>query len=553
MPFTLEELLPEDQRLRTVFLHDSVQQAISLMHQHGYSQVPVVDKDEKTSLDQVVTFDSILQAVRSFNTKPELMHVRDVARSVRTYSEDADLLATLDDIQRENFALIVDDNNVLTGIVTTADTTVFFREYAQDLMLIEGIESRMKEAIAALYAGDDPKLEGAIAAVTDQAANIRKKIPAAIRGYLEKTGLSAPTTNDAEAIAEVEKRLALPKPGGAFERLTFDQFTEVLLAHPNAPKLAQSDGVGELRGLLQQVRDGRNKLAHFRGELSAEERRTVQFASEWLERNLPVPKVEPPAPPAPIVTLPLGTTAPQDDGDEAPRGSYALLSAHLKSKSPTVTSVPVTFQEIERILGKALPRSAFEYRAWWVNDPIKPQSASWLEEGWRAVGVNMSDRRLTFVRTNERAKKYIEFFSSLNTRLEDVHGFPTSRITPKGANWQVLAFLPWAERTQSASLFATFTRNRELRIELYLDCGSKELNKQRFDELHARKSDIEAIVGEPLSWERRDDDLACRIALYTKAQIEADVQNSKLLDWAVQKAGALYKALGPEFPTKQQL
>jgi hypothetical protein len=91
-----------------------------------------------------------------------------------------------------------------------------------------------------------------------------------------------------------------------------------------------------------------------------------------------------------------------------------------------------------------------------------------------------------------------------------------------------------------------------LRIELYLDCGSKELNKQRFDELYARKGDIEAIVGEPLSWERRDDDRACRIALYTKAQIESDVQNPKLLDWAVQKAHALYKALGPEFSTKQQ-
>jgi CBS domain-containing protein len=551
MPFTLEELLPEDQRLRTVFLYDSVQQAINLMHQHGYNQLPVVDKDGKTSLDQVVTFDSILQAVRSFNTKPELMHVRDVARYVRTYPEDADLLATLDDIQRQNFALIVDDNNLLTGIVTTADTTVFFREYAQDLMLIEGIESRMKEAINALYAGNETGLESAIAAVTDRAADIRKKIPAAIRGYLEKAGLNAPLTGEVDAIAEVEKRLALPKPGRAFELLTFDEFAEVLLTHPNSPKLAQADGVGELRVMLQQVRGARNKLAHFRGELSAEERRTVQFASEWLERNLPVPKVEPPAPPAPVVTFPPGTTAPQDD-DDAPRGSYSLLSVHLKSKGPTLTSLPITFQEIERILGKPLPRSAFEYRAWWVNDPMKPQSAAWLEEGWRAVAVNMNERQLTFVRTNDRVNKYIEFFSSLNARLEDMPGFPTSRITPKGANWQVLAFLPWAARTQSASLFATFTRNRELRIELYLDSGNKEQNKQRFDELHERKRDIEAVVGEPLSWERRDHDRACRIALYTKAQIESDVQNTKLIDWAVQKAIGLYKALGPEFPIKQQ-
>lgn len=548
MPFTLEELLTEDQRLRTVFLHDTVQHAINLMHQHEYNQLPVVDLDGKTSLEQVVTFDSILQAVRSFCTRPELMHVRDVARSARTYPEDADLLATLDDIQRDNFALIVDDNNILTGIVTTADTTVFFREYAQDLMLIEGIESRIKEAITALYAGDDAGLESAIGSVTDRAADIRKRIPAAIRGYLEKAGLKAPENGEAEAIAEAEKRLALPKAGRAFDRLTFDEFAEVLLAHCNAPKLAKADGVSELRGLLQQVRDARNKLAHFRGELSAEERRTIQFASEWLERNLPVPKVEPPALPTPPVVSPPGSPAPPEEDNEAPRGSYSLLASHLKAQDRAVTSLPMTFQEIERILGKELPRSAFDYRAWWTNDPSKPQSAAWLNEGWRAIAVNVGARRLTFIRTNERVKKYIEFFNRLNNRLEEVHGFPTSRILPKGANWQALAFLPWTGRTQAAGLFATFTRNRELRVELYLDCGDKELNKQWFDQLNARKAEIEARIGEPLQWERRDGNCACRIALYTKAQIELDSQNLTLLDWAGQKAVTLYKAFSPEFP-----
>ena len=283
MPFTLEELLPNDQQLRTVQLHESVQHALNLMHQHSYDQVPVVDKDGK-SLRLAVTLESILQAIQSFNTRAELLQVRDAARSARTYSPDADLLTTLGEIQWDNFALIVDENNVLTGIVTTADTTVFFREYAEDLMVIEDIESRMKEAIESLYAGNNSDLESAIVKVTDRAADIRKKIPAAIRGYLEKAGLQPPAAGETEALAEAERRLALPKAGKEFDRLTFDEITEVLLAHPNAPKLAQSNDVVELRGLLQRVRDTRNKLAHFRGELTTEERRTIQFASEWLER-----------------------------------------------------------------------------------------------------------------------------------------------------------------------------------------------------------------------------------------------------------------------------
>jgi len=547
MPFTLEELLPDDQRLRTVQLHDSVQHALGLMYQHGYNQLPVVDKDGETSLEQVVTFDSILQAVRSFNAKPELLHVRDVARAVRTYAPDADLLATLDDIQRENVALIVDENNVLTGIVTTADTTVFFREYAQDLMQIQGIESRMKDAITALYAGDDAGLESAIAAVTDRAADIRKKIPAAIRGYLDKAGLKAPATCDADALAEAEKRLGLPKPGKAFDRLSFDELTEVLLGHPNAPKLAQSSGVGELRGLLQQVRDARNKLAHFRGELTAEDRRTVQFASEWLERNLPVPQAEPPIPPAPVVAPPPTAPVSQEDDDQAPHGSYALLAAHLKAQVPSTSSLALTFQDIERILGKDLPRSAHAYRAWWANDPTKPQSASWLEEGWRTTSLSMSERRLTFVRTNDREDAYIKFFASLNARLKSEPGFPLREVSPQGANWQVLASLNWA-KPESANLNASFTRRKELRIELYLDCGNKEQNKQRFDELLARKGEIEAAIGEPLRWERLENKRACRIAVYTKAQILTDADSPGLLDWAVKKAVDFHKAFGSEFP-----
>ncbi len=66
----------------------------------------------------------------------------------------------------------------------------FFREYAQDLMLIEGIESRVKDAIRALYADDDDGLCSTIATVTDPGAGVRKKLPGAIRAYLAKARIS---------------------------------------------------------------------------------------------------------------------------------------------------------------------------------------------------------------------------------------------------------------------------------------------------------------------------------------------------------------------------
>ena len=310
------------------------------------------------------------------------------------YPADADLLATLDDIQRENFALIVDENNVLTGIVTTADTTVYFQDYAQDLMQIEGIESRLKDAIKALYAGDDAGLQVAIEAITDRASNIRKKLPAAIKAYLGKANLPMPATgSDGDAIAEAEKRLGLTVAGKGFGDLSFDEITHVLLCHPNAPRLSLSKNVAELRGLLEKVRNVRNKLAHFKGELTLEERRMIHFAAEWLERNLPMPTIEKPTPPVQITLTPTASAhAPEDEEHEEPHGSYAPLASHLRGQLAENNSVTLTFQEVERILGKELPRSALEYRAWWSNDPTKPQSAAWLDEGWRTTSLSMTEQ-----------------------------------------------------------------------------------------------------------------------------------------------------------------
>lgn len=546
MPFTLEELLPIDQQLRTVQMHELVTHAIDLMHRHGYSQLPVVEGENKISRGQVVTFAGILKRVQSFKTQPEMLQVKDVACRVRTYAPDADLLATLDDIQRDNFALIVGEGEVLTGIVTTADTTVFFREYAQDLMQIEGIESRMKEAIAALFAGDDAGLEMAIARVTDRASDIRRKLRPAILGYLEKMALSAPVAgSDTDALAEAEKRLALPKPGKAFAHLTFDEIAKVLLDHPKSPKLSKASDVSELRGLLERVRDVRNKLAHFRGELTGEERRHIEVASEWLEQNLPTPELPPIIAPIVVPATKIAPTHEEGDND-APQGTYAKLSAHLAEQPATVTSRLVTFQDIEGILGKELPRSAFDYRAWWANDPTKPQSGAWLDEGWRASSISMMDQRLTFVRTNDREEAYIEFFASLNARLQSAPDFPLREVSPQGASWQELASLS-GEKPELVNINASFTRRKELRIELYIDFLNSVQNKKRFDELQARQEAFEGAIGEPLQWERMDNKRACRVATYTKAQILTDSENTMLLDWAAKKAVEFHRVFAPEF------
>lgn len=58
--------------------------------------------------------------------------------------------------------------------------------------------------------------------------------------------------------------------------------------------------------------------------------------------------------------------------------------------------VCLTFQEIERILGFALPRSAYAHRAWWSNSQSHLQACSWLDIGWKVCSIDIEEKAVTF-------------------------------------------------------------------------------------------------------------------------------------------------------------
>ncbi|WP_321500073.1 hypothetical protein [Breoghania sp.] len=57
------------------------------------------------------------------------------------------------------------------------------------------------------------------------------------------------------------------------------------------------------------------------------------------------------------------------------------------------------FDEIERILGGALPASATAHRTWWANSGgLLVHQEAWLTAGWRVRQVDISRRQVTFQR-----------------------------------------------------------------------------------------------------------------------------------------------------------
>ena len=89
-------------------------------------------------------------------------------------------------------------------------------------------------------------------------------------------------------------------------------------------------------------------------------------------------------------------TANQEDGSR-PRSKYDPLYDHLVNSPETVISL--SFAEIERILGFALPASARRYQAWWANEREGTHShaRSWLDASYGTQGVDLNAQSLRFV------------------------------------------------------------------------------------------------------------------------------------------------------------
>jgi hypothetical protein len=71
--------------------------------------------------------------------------------------------------------------------------------------------------------------------------------------------------------------------------------------------------------------------------------------------------------------------------------TYEALFAYFSGFLPEITEMKLTFTQIERILGRSLPPTAWHYRTWWehpgeLRQP--PQVQAWTAAGWRVEMVD---------------------------------------------------------------------------------------------------------------------------------------------------------------------
>lgn len=535
MPYTVGQLIANKNPI-TVVDTDPVRKALDLMATNKFSQLPVVNKDGKAL--GIITSESILLGLETFGATFSQMQVEDALNRMRvldamdevkrTFREDDDLFSLLDDLKESNVVLIVDREQKLISLVTSYDTTDYFRIRSEDLMYAEEIETMLKEYINAYFT--------------------------------TSAGLDEKTRDDA---------VTTMFPRKSFEDLSQYEYIRLLLDDSRWPKYSSifSFDCETVFKILVDAKNTRNDYAHFHTEeITTEQRERLKFCRDWLARhtaivsstltgvvaepdeaqNLEIQQAE--TPPS-LIEEPGATALTTDDNlseeDKRLNSRYAPLAIWLQKVPINEESISLSFKEIEQIIGDELPASARKHRAWWSNHlEFNPQARQWWIAGWRVSTVRMSEEIVVFARVEGRKKAYIDFFSSLLEQLASHKDFSVKTISPDGQNWITVASLP-ADGKKVGILAFSFARQKRFRVELYIDTGDELRNKQIFQRLFERKDIIEAEVGMPLSWERLDQARASRIALYHPGSIvdSSYEELAKLREWAVDAMDRLQRVM----------
>jgi CBS domain-containing protein len=128
----------------------TVSEAVTLMLLYDYSQLPVMQGER--SLKGVVTWKSI-GSMLALN-RP-CLNVRDCLEDAVFISSDSSLFSAIPTIVDRGFVLIQDSSNLISGIVTTTDLSLQFRQLAEPFLLLGEIEMHLRRLSDGKFKKDD--------------------------------------------------------------------------------------------------------------------------------------------------------------------------------------------------------------------------------------------------------------------------------------------------------------------------------------------------------------------------------------------------------------
>ena len=127
----------------TITRDKTVEEAATLMIMHRYSQLPVTQNMRR--VDEMISWRSMGWARASGRA---CEHVRDCLEPVRTLDQDAPFFDAVDTITEREVVLVRGKDRTITGIVTTADLSREYHQKAEPFLLLEEVEDRIRALIS---------------------------------------------------------------------------------------------------------------------------------------------------------------------------------------------------------------------------------------------------------------------------------------------------------------------------------------------------------------------------------------------------------------------
>ena len=199
----------------TITRDQTVEEATTMMMTHGYSQLPVTQNMRR--IDGMISWRSMGRArARGAACK----FVRDCLEDVHVIDQDALFFEAVDAITEKEVLLVLGEDKRVTGIVTTADLSREYHQKAEPFLLLGEVEDRIRILISKSFSVDEIK----------QASN---------------------PTDRTRGIENASD-------------LTFGEYVRLLESPENWQKLGLKIDRSLLVELLNEVREVRNDVMHFR-------------------------------------------------------------------------------------------------------------------------------------------------------------------------------------------------------------------------------------------------------------------------------------------------
>jgi CBS domain-containing protein len=226
MPIPVGDLV-QNQKIVAVAPTATMAEALNLMIEHDFSQLPVVDSRYKPL--GVVTSTSISRALLRFGATVADLNVSDATVKIPGYPADEDLLYILDNMLQNSAVFILNTSQQLIGILTEFDTTQYFRQRAEDIVLVEDIESTLKTHLLTAYDSTEKEsqaLRSAIDSLSNSFDDIRKKGQSCLKAFAKNNEITSPKTS---IDAYIDKYFPVRDQPKVFKDLTLSEFIQ--LAH----------------------------------------------------------------------------------------------------------------------------------------------------------------------------------------------------------------------------------------------------------------------------------------------------------------------------------